>query len=308
MIEKPNIIALRRSVALLLLLAGYCFAQNAPDNSIHDVDVCELLQRPALFDSKLVRFRGRLIFQFEGDHVDDRACNLPFLHPGIWWELGNEAVWGNDADAAHVREITTPILKDAAYKEFDTRTHARLSVRPDGESCDSHRTCALFDVDATFIGRFFAGDAKSPQIPGYGHMGCCHLLVIEQISEVESTRTPVPSDDGKFNCGHETWEVEDFRRPVRDLDAHLAASRDFLAEQMRLHGDQPLVEEMSRELSPLADITGTLRWTSRDLLTTYRIAFPQSDRHKRKSKQSAPSATAPLMLNVTREVCEQVRN
>jgi hypothetical protein len=77
---------------------------------------------------------------------------------------------------------------------------------------------------------------------------------------------------------------------------------------MEAHGDQSLVEDMNRELSPYADLTGFLNWSSPDLLTTYRVQYPQTYNPKKKAKHREPAPAAPLVVDVTREFCKQTEN
>jgi hypothetical protein len=156
-------------------------------------------------------------------------------HTGIWWNYGGEMVPALEPEASRIRKLTGPILKDESFADFETRVHAHRSLRPDGQPCYSYRACAFYDVVGTFTGVFFAGDLKNPQgrMPGYGHMGCCHLFVIEQISDVDATKTPVPSDDTKFTCRSESWQSEFSRQETHDLETHLAGNRKFLAGRWR---------------------------------------------------------------------------
>jgi hypothetical protein len=81
-------------------------------------------------------------------------------------------------------------------------------------------------VHATIRGRFFAGqeiaDPRGKRWGGYGHMGCCSLLVIEQVVAVDphdrddldyESFVDVPDVD-KLKCGYQ--DLMDLR-PYRDM-------------------------------------------------------------------------------------------
>jgi hypothetical protein len=290
------------TIALLFLLLGYSVSQSVPNDSIRDVEVCDLLKHPESFDSQVVRFRGQLIFEFENDHVNDDSCGLPILHRGIWWDYGGESILALAQDAKRIKAMTSPVQRDAQFALFEARTQDRRKIRPDGEPCHTSRECALYEVVATFTGRFLARGG------GYGHKGCCHLIVIEQISDVEAMRTAVPGDDAKFECEHEVWQGEYFFQTVPGIDAHLATNKRFLADQMRTHGDELFIEAMERELSPFADLTGSLRWSSPDLLKTYGIRFHERSKSKRVKKQPIWEPVLPVDVQVTREQCHLLDN
>ena len=67
---------------------------------------------------------------------------------------------------------------------------------------------------------------------------------------------------------------------------------------MRRHGDGDLVEAMQNTLSKNTSATGTLVWTSPDLLTVYSIQHPSTTPTKR-----APSTPQARLTAVTRERC-----
>ena len=75
---------------------------------------------------------------------------------------------------------------------------------PDGSQCDENECRFYRLVQATITGMFFAG--QDTAMPGYGHLGCCHLMVIKQVSDVSAERTQVPAG-GEFKCTGETWSV-----------------------------------------------------------------------------------------------------
>src|SRR5947199_1152731 len=226
-----------RIILVILLLSSFAVSQIPNDSDIRDVDVCDLLKSPNAFDKSVVRFRGRLIFEFEGDQVDDSTCHLPSLHTAIWWDYGKVPAASQDNDQD--RSLTWPILADASLDQFKKETSASRARRPDGQQCASDRECRFYDVLATFTGRFFAKRKEIAVLfSGFGHMGCCHLFVIEQISDVDAKRTSVPTDALSFTCTTTSWQDAYPQYPGTNIDERLERNLRFLTAQMRTHGDE----------------------------------------------------------------------
>ena len=140
-------------------------------------------------------------------------------------------------------------------------------------------------------------------------MGCGHLFVIEQVSEVEARRTSVPDEQRKFSCTRASWQSEYSAATVPNLDARLASNKQFLIDQVRAHGDDSLIESMEPE-SPwhFLGLTGYLALSSPDLLTTYTAQFPQSPHPKKATKHQSAAPAVPIVMNVSRERCEPAVN
>jgi hypothetical protein len=298
---------LRYSLLLsLIALARFSFGQEHNEPA-QDVEVCQMLSNPVAFDGQRVRFRGRLDFEFEDYTVDDRACGLPSPHTGVWWTYGGDPLLAHQPEMKKIQAMTSPVLQDAQFDEFRERIRAYRRKRPDGEECGSHRECAYYDVVATYTGIFFAGKKMPGRTiaGGFGHFGCCHLFVIEQVSDVEARRTPVPDDEQKFSCTNSTWKSEYPAASVHSIADRLAANKQFLIDQVRAQGDDPLIEAMECESRwALLGITGYLVLSSPDLLTRYTAEFPQHPRQLKKAKKPESAAVAaPTIMNVTRERC-----
>jgi hypothetical protein len=152
-----------------------------------DVPGCDLAKSPKAFDGKLVRVRGALSVYFEDFSLDIPNCDT---RQGIWLAFGGDVpgiVASTVNDTARrpgsdikVQGISYGIKKDANFRELYALIAARHGDKPD------------YRVTATLTGMFFAGkeltNAKgdAPYFGGYGHLGCCALLVITQVSDVES--------------------------------------------------------------------------------------------------------------------------
>ncbi|HEV3041317.1 MAG TPA: hypothetical protein VHA33_26370 [Candidatus Angelobacter sp.] len=91
-----------------------------------------------------------------------------------------------------------PLVADKRFREFDSLIQRQPSSL----------------VHASLIGRFFAGNplnTGSSIILGYGHMGCCSLLAIQQVLDVDS-RTLHGLDYGYYPNYPETVRLGLFRR------------------------------------------------------------------------------------------------
>lgn len=145
------------------------------------VTLCQLAKDRAAYDHKLIQVTGFVSHGFEDFTLFDPGCSSRF---DIWLEYGGTAASGTmyccgvTASRSRpkqlvVEQIPIRLVEDAQFGEFDKL----LQRRPDSV------------VHATIIGRFFAG--KQTEYPngrswgGYGHMGCCSLLAIEQVVSVD---------------------------------------------------------------------------------------------------------------------------
>jgi len=175
---------IRYTIAVALML-GTLVASGIgqrPTLTAEKVGVCTLQADPAAYDHKLLEVSGLVSHEFEHFMLSDSRCAGRLT---IWLEYGGTV----NSDTVHccgviagrprrgtlvVEGITVPMVEDDVFERFDAR------VRGDGS--------VVFR--ATIIGRFFAG--RKQQLPGgefwggYGHLGCCSLMVIQQVLAVDS--------------------------------------------------------------------------------------------------------------------------
>jgi len=152
-----------------------------------DVLACDLAKNPKVFDGKLIRVRGMLSVHFEDFSLDIPNCDT---RQGIWLTFGGDVpgvVASTVNDIARrpgsnikVHGNSYGIKKDANFRRLYALIAARHGDKPD------------YRVTATLMGTFFAGqelrNSKDDVVSfgGYGHLGCCALFVITQVSDVES--------------------------------------------------------------------------------------------------------------------------
>jgi len=156
------------------------------------VTVCQLKNDPPAYNHKLIEVSGFVSHAFEDFTLFDPICSS---WPAVWLEYGGTSKSGTmyccgvTADRHRPKElviedIPVTLLKNEQFEQFDK------AIQPPFRS---GRYGAI--VHATLVGRFFAGKQieyfKGKPWGGYGHMGCCTLLAIQ---EVKSTNTQYQTD------------------------------------------------------------------------------------------------------------------
>jgi hypothetical protein len=174
-----------------LLSASGAKAQVSSPSSPQVVSLCDILKDPKAYDHRNVQFRGDIISEFEDFTVYDSAC------PGKWGS-GVWLMFGGDIDCPtpstvndrgrpkgkNVRfdGVEYPLVKDDNFELFHRSIIARQNMK------------SVYKVSAILEGTFTAGMVEDKHghktRPGYGHMGCCHLFIIHQISDVKVSKQP----------------------------------------------------------------------------------------------------------------------
>jgi len=185
-------------------VAGYCEEPLS-------VTVCQLKNDPPAFNHKLVEVSGFVSHAFEDFSLFDPMCPS---WPGIWLEYGGESKSGTmyccgvTADRHRPKElviedIAIPLVINEQFKQFDK------AIQPPFRS-GRHGA----EIHATLIGRFFAGKPlkyfKGNPWGGFGHMGCCTLLAIQEIKAADTANDtnldygadPDQPDIEKTDCGY----------------------------------------------------------------------------------------------------------
>lgn len=151
-----------------------------------EVSRCDLARNPKTFDGKLIRVRGTLNVYFENFSLGIGDCDT---EQGIWLAFGGDVpgivtsmvndTFRKPGSDIKVNGVSYGIKKDDSFRKLYALIAARHGDKPD------------YSVTATLIGMFFAGEegrtAKgATYFGGYGHLDCCALFVITQVSAVES--------------------------------------------------------------------------------------------------------------------------
>jgi len=176
---------MRRSIGILIAVALWLVADGQAETvrqrplGVEKVNPCVLQADPGVYNHKLIEVRGVVSHGFENFTLSDSRCEHG---SGVWLEYGGRVnseteyccgVKTPRAAALVVEGITTALTEDAMFRRFDAQVRTRGDVR----------------FRAHLIGRFFAGvkqhTPKGEFWGGYGHFGCCSLLVIQQVLMVD---------------------------------------------------------------------------------------------------------------------------
>ena len=281
------------------------------------VTACELGRNPLQFEGKLVQVRGIVERGFEHFTVRDSGVHFEPSNCGaaIWLEPGGDGQgprpyavihrgWldsqAHDDWMAQARVDSVKLVKDRQYREMEDRLSAYRWREPDGTLCAGLKLCSLYKVTATITGRFFPAHetirADSVRyMQGYGHMGCCHLLVIQQVSELVAERTPVP-EGGEYSCSTQSW------RPTQDEAAQLAEAQpcsDWACKERQYFN------KVAAHWSDRVDATNGsgdlifLNWISSDLTLRYSGVREESGK-KKHDATGRPAST----LRIDRTECK----
>jgi hypothetical protein len=182
---------MRRVSAIFLVFAIVRLVQVSSANEVmaaelpQDITLRELLADPGLYDCKLIRVTGVVSHAFEDFTLGDPTLvttNAVWLEYGGWVSSDTIYCCGPKARASRrevltINNIRIPLKKDKQFRRFDRL----LKRKPESV------------VRATIVGRFFAGERTTgpngDSWRGYGHFGCCSLLVIQQVRSVEKYDT-----------------------------------------------------------------------------------------------------------------------
>lgn len=184
---------MRRFIVCIFAIAVLAIVVHAQQQEpkAEVVDVCRLQADPAGYNRKFVEIGGLVKHGFEEFVLSDSKCSGGL---SIWLEYGgsvnSDTVYccGTTAGAPRgqtlvVDGITLPLVDDALFRRFDD--HIR------GASSE-------VTFRATLRGHFFPRPRQEAGVllNGYGHFGCCSLLVIEQVVTVDDNQA-APSPGSK---------------------------------------------------------------------------------------------------------------
>ena len=163
-------------------------APNAERRSVstETVSVCAVAGDPAAHNHKLIDVSGIVSHGFEKFTLTNQNCPQSI----VWLEYGGRlnsdtvSCCGNTAQAPRpapfaIDGVAVPLIDDAMFHRFDDR------IREGGDA----------KFGAALRGRFFAGEKRRSASggefwAGFGHLGCCTLLVIQQVLSVDEQITP----------------------------------------------------------------------------------------------------------------------
>jgi hypothetical protein len=241
-----------------------------PDQ-LQEVTVCQLTQDPGKYNHALVKVSGFFSHGFEDSALFDPTCESRFR---LWFEYGGTNVTGTmyccGLTAARqrpqqisVENIPIPLLVDDNFKTLDNLLH----------------TPADSIVHATAIGRFFSGQKTtvpggSDHWMGYGHMGCCSLLMVQQVvetdahnrSDLDYRASPDQPDLSKSGCGYrDLMELEPFEMHLEMQRQAEQGSRSWAFDDPRRVATDVLATLTKRPLESINNLTIKRQMQSRIL-------------------------------------------
>jgi hypothetical protein len=297
-----------RPLTFLLLLFACTIACRA-QAAIH-VTSCELIASPEKYSGKVVQVRARVNLVFEDFSLAQEGCEDAY--PGVWLVYGGDeptptSSTVNDlsrkpGSVLKVNGRPIPLVHDDALELFRDRLNAiRISPIGDHPCYDCH----LYRVTATLTGVFFAAINDARQLNGYGHLGCCHLLAIQQVSDVDAKRTPIPMG-GSFQCESENRSLDAlhadrlkvFDKTCVGLTFRQCQDLSFqeFAAAAKYWNDHIEPDEGTLDVGEIVGNTSKQTWESADKLKTYTLSIQSDDPTKIGSK-----ATGGV---ITREICK----
>lgn len=209
----PSQSAVSRLILPLLCVITFvfCVAAHGVCEEPVKATVCQIKSDPPAYNHKLVEVSGFVSHAFEDFSVYDPDCPS---WPWVWLEYGGKSRSGtmyccgvstdrHSSKELVVEGIPIPLLTNSQFQQFDK------AIQPPFRS-GQHGAV----VHATLVGRFFAGeligDSKAKQWAGYGHMGCCTLLAIQEIKAADTQNNPDldyggsvdQPDIAKAGCGY----------------------------------------------------------------------------------------------------------
>jgi hypothetical protein len=191
----------------VLVVCGTACCQEQPEK----VTVCQLKIAPPAYNHKLIEVTAFVSHDFEDFTVFDPTCPS---WPDVWLEYGGTSKSGTmyccgvTADRHRPEELEVENIPITLTVNDEFRRFDKL-VQPPFRS-ERHGSI----VHAIIVGRFFAGErqrfAKGNPWGGFGHMGCCTLLAIQEIKSVDPQdrddldygASPDQPDTDKSGCGY----------------------------------------------------------------------------------------------------------
>jgi hypothetical protein len=172
-------------ISVLVFVAS--LAATVRSQEPEKVKLCQLKNDPPAYNHKLVEVEDFVSHDFEDFSLFDPACPA---WPDIWLEYGgkskSDTIYCCGPTAGKTRphelkmeDIAIPLVENDQFRKFDKL------IQPPFRS-GTHGAI----VHATIVGRFFAGRKQTypngkTAWAGFGHMGCCSLLAIQEIKSVD---------------------------------------------------------------------------------------------------------------------------
>lgn len=212
------------------------FARTNPAPQARPVTYCDLSKDPAAYDHELVQLTAFVTHGFEDFHIVEPTC--PTQDFQIWLAYGGKAESNTvyccpgessrdtRSDALTVEGVQVPLVDDETFQQFTELLKKETDTT----------------IRATVVGKFFSGARvkDSSRWHGFGHMGCCSLLVIQRVASFEPhirTDLDYTAEAGWYENEGCKWGSERDRRHVSVVNWNGAAHQG-VAEQERADAGQ----------------------------------------------------------------------
>jgi hypothetical protein len=216
---------------LCILIAFFTVTITRAEEPIK-TSICQLKKDPPAWNHKLVEVTGFVTHASHNFTISDPTCPS---FPTLWLEYGGTVSSGtvnccktvsdrHRSQELVIDDVPIPLTVNQPFQDFDQAIQPPL--RPGQAGAVAH---------ATLIGRFFGGqqmnDIENGKYwGGYGYMGCCSMLAIQEVKDPD-TAWRADLDYG------ESDEKMDFPPPGCNLRTLLPAEQDAALMQFQRDAD-----------------------------------------------------------------------
>jgi hypothetical protein len=183
---NPLLLILAVLAAALPPVKGAAVGQY-PQASPRKTTVCDLAKKPDTWNHVRVQLSAVATHEFESFLLSDPTCGDSQTSTLIWLTYGGRESTGTTyccpgeggqstrPKPLVIEGVSLPLAADGVFRRF----RELLSKQP--------RTAARVSL----VGTFFAGEQSATATwGGFGHMGCCSLLVIERVEQFAEVKRP----------------------------------------------------------------------------------------------------------------------
>ncbi len=146
-----------------------------------------------------------------------------------------------------IEGIEVPLHRDEPFKRLERLLNSYRIKK--NQKVVYFQTNPSYRIQATLIGRYFAGREEFYG-RGFGHMGCCSLLVIEKIVSIDSVEPNLKA--GELDCYTEGWSEPKPEKAMAQLNDEIVKS----AERWRTSDGRRVAEEALKKYLETADKPG----------------------------------------------------
>lgn len=227
-----------RAALILLLSTVPMFANSDASKEPRNATYCEISRDPAAYNHQILRLTGFVTHGFEDFEISEPNC--PTQGFSIWLMYGGKAESGtvyccpgeggrdSRSKVLTIDGVELPLEDDQVFQRF---RNLLQQVRDT-------------TVRGTFVGTFFSGNKESRNEltywSGYGHMGCCSLLVLQRIESFEPhdrTDLDYTAESGWYESEGCKWGTEKDLRSVL-VNYSKEEAQNAIADQKKAESDR----------------------------------------------------------------------